>query len=61
MQSGLGVKRDLIPLCSVVVAVVEGSKALHLALHDLLRLLLEQSILTWIYHSPKLSLHLLSH
>lgn len=61
MQSGLGVKRDLIPLYSVVVVVVGDSKALRLARRDLLRLLLEQSTLTWIYRSPKLSLHLLSH
>lgn len=61
MRSEPGVKRDLIPLSSAVVAVVGGSKALRLAHHDLSRLLLEQSNLTWIYHSPKLSLHLLSH
>lgn len=61
MRSEPGVKRDLTPLSSVVVAVVGGSKALRLAHHDLLRLLLERSTLTWIYRSPKLSLHLLSH
>lgn len=61
MRSGPGVKRDLIPPSSVVVAVVGDSKALRLAHHDLLRLLLEQLTLTRIYHSPKSSLPLLHH
>lgn len=46
MRSGLGVRRDLIPLYSAVVVAVEDSKAPRLALHDLLRLLLGQSTLT---------------
>lgn len=61
MRSEPGVKRDPTPLSSAVVAVVGGSKALRLAHHDLLRSLPEQLTLTWIYHSPKLSLLLLSH